>query len=220
VEFDKNGPYAQFLQGGMAHALIGGVDHELSERLTIGAGYIFRRANLSSNGGTVDTQEGAGRLSYRATPTLTLSGSLGLAQLSDLTRQTSQTGPSWHVGAEQRFERATVSASWTRSYVPSFGLGGTVQNEDISASLHMPLARNRLYWQSGVEWRRSDPINVGEQRLRSFWFTNWVGYAIQRWLRVEGYFWRAQQNSPMPGGIVDRTRIGIQLVTAMPMRIQ
>lgn len=220
VDFDQLAPFSQFLRGGMAHAWIGSLEQEISPRLTVGAGYTFRRANIADNGGTVDTQEGAGNVAYRATPTLTLSGSLGFARLHDLTTLASQTGPSWRLGAEQRFERATVSASWTRSYVPSFALGGTLQNQEFTANLRMPLARNRLYWQSGVSWRRSDPINLGEQRLRSFWFTNWIGYSIQRWLRVEGYFWRNQQNSPVPGGIVDRSRIGVQLVTAMPMRIQ
>jgi hypothetical protein len=220
VSFDKNGPFAGILLGGVAHAWIGSVDHQLSERLSIGGGYTFRRAIIADNGGTVDTQEGAGTVTYLATPTLTLSGSLGFARLSDVASLTSQTGPSWSVAAEQRLERATVSASWVRSYVPSFALGGTMQNQEFTAGLRMPLARNRLYWQSGLAWRRSDPINVGEQTLKSFWFTNWVGYSIQRWLRVEGYFWRSQQNSLMPGGIVNRSRLGIQLVTAMPMRIQ
>ncbi len=220
VSFDPNAPYAEFLHGGDAHAIIGGLDQQLSDRLTIGAGYTFRRAIVSQTNERFDTQEGAGTISYRATATLNLSGSLGFARLSDLTKLTSQTGPSWSLAVEQRLDRATVSASWVRSYVPSFGLGGTLQNEEFTASLHMPLARNRVYWQSGLSWRRNEPVNTAQQTLRSLWFTNWVGYSIQRWLRIEGYFWRTQQDSQLPGGIVDRNRVGIQLVTTMPMRIQ
>jgi hypothetical protein len=120
----------------------------------------------------------------------------------------------------QRLDRVTVSGSYARSYVPSFGLGGTLQNQELDASLHMPLARNRIYWESGFSWRRNQPLPPSEQALKSLWFQNWVGYSVQRWLRIEGYYWRSQQDSEFAGGRVDRDRIGIQLVTTMPMRIQ
>lgn len=220
VGFDKNADFARFLHGGTAHGVSGNVQHELSSRVSLQGTYTFRRAILSDNAGQFDIQDGSGGLTIVATPTLTLSGALGFARLTDATALTSRTGPSWRLAAEQRLERATVHASYARSYVPSFGLGGTLQNEELIASLHMPLARNRIYWEGGFSWRRNEPLTAGEQTLKSLWFQTWVGYSIQRWLRVEGYYWRSQQDSQLAGGRVDRNRLGVQLVTAMPMRLQ
>jgi hypothetical protein len=220
VSFDENLEFARFLHGGVAHAFAGNVEQQVSPRLSVGAHYIFRRAIIADNAGRFDMQDGSGSVTYLVAPSLTLSGALGFARLTGATALASKTGPSWRLAAEQRLERVTLNASYVRSYVPSFGLGGTLQNEELTAGLHMPLARNRMYWQAGLSWRRNEPITAGEQSLKSLWLQTWVGYSIQRWLRVEGYFWRSQQDSQYAGGRVDRNRIGIQLVTAMPMRIQ
>jgi hypothetical protein len=220
VSFKKDVEFARFLHGGVAHGVAGNVQQQLSTRLTVGASYSFRRAIVSDNAGQFDMQDVAGTFSYVARPTLTISGAFGAARIADALKLTSRTGPSWRLAVEQRFERATVNGSYIRSYVPSFGLGGTLQNEELQASLHMPLARNRLYWQGGLAWRRNEPITAGEQTLKSLWLQTWVGYSLVRWLRVEGYYWHSRQDSQVAGGRVDRNRIGIQLVVAKPMRIQ
>jgi uncharacterized protein (PEP-CTERM system associated) len=220
VRFDRNVQFARFLHGGVAHGVSGHVDQQLTARLTVGGVYDFRRAIVSDNAGRFDIQNAAGTFTYLALPTLTLSGSLGIARLTDAAGLNSRTGPSWRIAAEQRLERATVAVSYLRSYVPSFGLGGTLQNEELNASLHMPLARNRLYWQAGLSWRRNEPITAGEQTLKSLWVQTWIGYSVRRWLRVEGYLWRSQQDSQLAGGRVDRDRVGLQLVVALPMRLE
>lgn len=227
VGFNKDTPFAQFLRGGVAHVFAGSVEQQVSRRLSIGAQYTFRRAVFADEVGQFDTQDGGGTVSYQATPTLTLSGALGFARLSNPEKEpsvpaepTSKTGPSWRIALDQRFERATVNASYLRSYVPSFGLGGTQQNEEFTAGLHMPLARNRLYWQASFSWRRNEPVSGIEQNLESLWLQTRVGYSLQRWLRIEGYYWRSQQDSQFAGGRVYRNSLGVQVVTAMPMRIQ
>jgi hypothetical protein len=220
VSFDKNPQYAQYLHGGHAHDFAGSVEQQMSPRLTIGAHYSLRRAIVAHNGGQFHMMAGSGSVSYLATPTTTVGGSLGVARLTDAKNLTVKTGPSWSANVEQRFERASASAAYVRSYVPSFGLGGTLQNQEFTASLRMPLSRNRFYWQGGLAWRRSEPVSIGELPLKALWFQTWLGYSLQRWLRVEGYYWRSQQDSQAAGGRVDRDRIGIQLVTTAPMRIQ
>jgi hypothetical protein len=47
-----------------------------------------------------------------------------------------------------------------------------------------------------------------------------VGWAAQRWVRLEAFYARAQQSTLRPGGQVDRNRIGFQIVTSKPMRVQ
>jgi hypothetical protein len=220
VKFEENPEFAQFLHGGHAHAISGGLDQQLSPRFTLGAHYNFRRAIVADEGGQFDMMDGSGTFSYEATPSTTVSGSLGIARLTDTKSLTTKTGPSWSASVEQRLARATASAAYVRSYVPSFGLGGMLQNQEFTANVRMPLSRNRLYWQGGLAWRRNEPVTTAELPLKSLWFQTWVGYAVERWLRIEGYYWRSQQDSQAPGGRVDRDRVGIQLVTARPMRIQ
>jgi hypothetical protein len=220
VSFEKDPQFARFLHGGVAHGVAGNVQQQLSPRLSVGGSYSFRRAIVSDNVGRFDMQDGAGNVTYLALPTLTLAASIGIARLADGVKLTTRTGPSWRLAVEQRFERATVNASYIRSYVPSFGLGGTLQNEELQAGVHMPLARNRLYWQAGLSWRRNEPITVGEQTLTSLWMQTWVGYSLVRWMRLEGYYWHSRQDSQLAGGRVDRNRLGVQVVVAKPMRIQ
>ena len=42
----------------------------------------------------------------------------------------------------------------------------------------------------------------------------------QRWMRVEGFYMRLSQSSLVPGGRLDRNRVGIRIVTSKPMRIE
>jgi hypothetical protein len=120
----------------------------------------------------------------------------------------------------QRVDRVTASAGYIRSYVPAFGVGGTVQNQELNADVHMPVARNRAYVQVGLSWRRNEPLTPGELDLRSLWFQATAGYSVARWFRLEGYYWRTQQDSQQAGGRMNRNRVGIQAVTSLPMRIK
>jgi len=107
-----------------------------------------------------------------------------------------------------------------RSFVPSFGIGGTVQNEEFNAGLTVPAARNRLYWRGGLSWRQNESLTPGVAPLRSLWLETSIGYSLQRWLRVEGYYSRDRQDSQLAGGRVDRNRVGVQIVSVTSMRLR
>jgi len=47
-----------------------------------------------------------------------------------------------------------------------------------------------------------------------------VGYAWQRWLHIEGFYNRTNQNIAQPGGVFDINRLGVQIVTSNPMRLR
>ena len=220
VAFDKDAPFAEFLHGGQAHGFDGSLRRQVAKRITVGGDFSYRRALVSDDAGRFDILDGAGFVSIQATRTLTLSGGLGFSRLKDFQELTSQTGPSWNVNLVQRIERATLSAGYVRSYVPSFGLGGTIQNEELNADVHMPVAKNRAYVQVGLSWRRNEPLTPGELDLKSLWFQTTAGYSVMRWLRLEGYYWRSQQDSQVAGGRMNRNRIGVQAVTSLPMRIK
>jgi predicted DCC family thiol-disulfide oxidoreductase YuxK len=104
--------------------------------------------------------------------------------------------------------------------VPTFGFGGSSQSESFNAYIGMPVTRNRVYVQQSVTWYRSDPFVTTSPALDSLWLHSTVGYAMSRWLRLEGFYSFARQNSSIPGGLIHRQRIGAQVVLAQPMRIR
>jgi hypothetical protein len=55
--------------------------------------------------------------------------------------------------------------------------------------------------------------------LRSLRTFSSFGWLVQRWVRIEGFYSRLSQSSLIAGGRLDRNRIGIQIVTSKPMRI-
>jgi len=118
------------------------------------------------------------------------------------------------------FMNSTLSGAWSRSFVPAFGLGGSIQNEQVDVVLAMPVARNRLYWQAGLSWRRHDPLLAEELTRHALWLQTSVGYAVHRLVRLEAFYARSQQDSLRPGGKVHRDRLGVQVVTSKPMRIK
>ncbi len=220
VAFDQDAPFAEFLHGGKTHVFDGSIRRQVHQRVTVGADGSYRRSFVSNGGGRFDIVDALGYLSYQVTKTLAISGGFGFSHLTDFQEQTSQTGPSWNVSVVQRVQRATLSAGYIRSYVPAFGIGGTVQNQELNADVHMPVAKNRAYVQVGLSWRRNEPLTPGELDLRSLWFQSTAGYSVLRWLRVEAYYWRTQQDSQQAGGKMNRDRIGVQAVTSLPMRIK
>ncbi|RPJ84615.1 MAG: hypothetical protein EHM13_03625, partial [Acidobacteria bacterium] len=157
VAFDPESPFADLLKGGHGHSVDGNVVRRLSSRLSVGAEASFRRLIIDPSEPVSIFDTGA-TMSFEGTKTLTLSAALGISRVTDAVRDTTKTGPAWRVAALQRFERATLTASWARSFAPAFGLGGSVQNEELNASLMMPVARNRLYWQAGLSYRRNEPL--------------------------------------------------------------
>jgi hypothetical protein len=77
-----------------------------------------------------------------------------------------------------------------------------------------------MYAEGSVSWRSNEPLVAGDVPLRSLWLGGLVGYAAQPWLRIEGFYGRTQQRIDRPGGDVERNRIGVQVVTAKPVRIR
>lgn len=220
VAFDERSPYAGLLRGGTSHAFSGGLQRRITPRLTVGGDAAYRRSLMARLGEGVGIVDASGVASYDATRTLSVSAAFGVSHVSATSRNRARTGPAWSLSAVQRFQRATLSAGWSRSFVPAFGLGGSIQNEQVDVVLAMPVARNRLYWQGGLSWRRHDPLLVEEQNLHALWLQTSVGYALHRRVRLEAFYARSQQDSLRPGGKVHRDRLGIQVVTSKPMRIK
>jgi hypothetical protein len=75
--------------------------------------------------------------------------------------------------------------------------------------------------QAGVAYSRNEPLQLTGDRLllHSWWTGASVGYAAARWLSIEGFYSGDFQHTSAQGQ-VNRTRVGIQIVTLKPVRIQ
>jgi hypothetical protein len=68
--------------------------------------------------------------------------------------------------------------------------------------------------------READPLRTSELGLRTIWARSSLSYLATRWMRVEGFFVAAFQDSRRPGGQVNRSRAGIQVVASTRTRIR
>jgi hypothetical protein len=205
--------------GGHEHYVTTSLDHAFSARLTLGTAYDLRRVIVTNGDEPILIQHGGGTAELRLNPTITLSGNLGLTHIGGGVPIDTRTGIAYGAGITSRHQRVDISARYQRSVLPAFGFGGTFQNEEFLGSVRGSFARNRAYWQQSVAWRGNEPLMAGPPVTRTLWWSSLVGYSFSRWMRVEGYYSRAHQDTQRAGGLVDRNRIGFQIVTSRPLRI-
>jgi hypothetical protein len=223
VRFDRPEVPGGFLQGGHALDAIAGWRHHLNGRLGVGADYAWRRAIAIDQEEAFAIHSMEGAVDYQLSPTWSIAASAGVVVLQQNALTEGKTGPGWRVAAERHRANTTLNGWYLRSYVPSFAFGGTITSQELGFGMHAPLFRSR-YWfteQSAV-FRDDRPLTdlLNQLPLRSLRTNSVIGWAPVPWARVEGYYSRTQQSSLRFGGQVYRNRIGIQLVTSKPLRIQ
>ena len=91
--------------------------------------------------------------------------------------------------------------------------------------MRSPLFHNRrFYTEQSVIYRDDDPLTTDFQQLplRSVRTLSLFGWAPQNWVRFEAFYARTQQTNfgIDHTGQLYRNRIGFQIVTSKPVRIQ
>ena len=217
VSFDRKDT---LLTGGWVNGVRTELARRLTERASLGAEYGIRFADLNEGTRQVLFQDAGGTFKYAAGPHTSFSLGAGLSHLADDAQHETRTGPYIRAGVTHDGERATIGAGYERMFVPSFGFGGSNQSQELRAFVQMPLDRNRTYVQGSAAWRRSDPFLAGELKLDTIWLRSTVGYALARWLRLEGFYAFTRQDSQVTGGEIHRHRTGVQIVISQPVRIR
>ena len=71
-------------------------------------------------------------------------------------------------------------------------------------------------------FRDNQPLTstVEQLPLRSLRTFSILGWEPQNWMRLEAFYSRVQQTSLRAGGQLYRNRIGFQIVTSKPVRMQ
>lgn len=208
------------LTGGVVNGVQADLTYRFSDRASAGAEYGVRWADM--NQGTKQTlfQDVGGVVRYLTGERTTFDLGAGVAHLIDRARDLTRTGPYVKAGLTHRAERATLGAEYRRSYVPSLAFGGTNQSQEARGYVQMPLDRNRLYLQESASWRRTDPFVDTELSLDSIVLQSTLGYAVQRWFRIEGYHAFTTQDNRVAAGKIWRHIAGVQFVVSEPMRIR
>ena len=226
VNFESNPLTFNQLQGGHAHVLTTTIDQGVTRHFTVGGEYEFTRAIVNGEtapGGSgledrFNQQTVLATAQFQVAAGTTISGGVGVAMLGAGLTHEARTGPEWRTGIEQKAGRTLLSANYSRSYIPSFGFGGTIQNQQWSANLHMPI--RRAYIDGGFTWLNNDPLDTLQPSLRTAWVSANAGYYLTRWLALEGFYGHTQQNSQRPGGQLERNQLGFQIVAAKPVKIR
>jgi len=216
VDFNQEAPGASQLQDGHSHGASVTLRHMLNARLALTGDYQYQHAALRDLQQFDISNSGFG-VDYQVDESTHVFASAGIWRLG-VTLFETRTGPAWRMGLARSLSTASVDVHYSRSFVPSYGFGGTMQNEEATARVRFPLGR-RAYASTATSWRRDEPLTLGEIPLRSFWVEGTVGYSATPWVRIEGFYAGTHQVIRRPGGDLDRNRAGIQVVTARPMRI-
>ncbi len=218
IRFDRDPVLGRPLVGGQSHGAKLGARRRMSRRVSATADYDVVRATVAT-GGDFAVQHGWLGTDLRLTEFSNVFAMVGLARLDtpDLARP--RILPAWRAGMSRRFRDAVGEVSYGRTFVPSYGSGGTQTNEELNARFRVPLGR-RVYTETSAAWRRDTLLLVTDDLpLTSVWLGGALGYAVRPWMRIEAFYSGLHQRVDRPGGALDRTRLGIQVSTGRPVRI-
>ncbi|HEX3701941.1 MAG TPA: hypothetical protein VHU82_01345 [Vicinamibacterales bacterium] len=223
VSFQQSETFQPFLRGGHIAESLSTYRYRFSERLAAGADYSFRRASVLGESEQLNIQSLEAAIDYQLTSDWSVSGGAGAVYLQGNAFDSSRTGPALRFSLSRHGEHSVFHVGYLRSYLPSFGFGGTNQNQEIDAGYRTPLFNSRhFYTDQSLVFRDDTPLTLAFEQLplRSLVTYSIFGWEPQNWVRLEVFYARTQQSTLLPGGLVDRNRVGLQIVTSKPMRIQ
>jgi hypothetical protein len=211
-------------RGGHAHGGSAQLEHTLGPRLRVGGEYDMRHATVDVIR-EFDVMNALATVDWRLSERLELSAGAGYAWLATSETDQRRSAPAFRVSLSRSGQQLAWNVGYRRSFLPSFGFGGTFQNQEFNAGFLAPLTR-RLDLSGSVAVRENDPLGPDDLALtdaiglRSVWARSSVSWLATRWMRIEGYYTAAFQDSQRPGGEVNRSRAGIQVVTSTRMRVR
>jgi len=223
VAFDRAPDVRAILRGGDVVESMNIWRHKVDARLALGTDYSYRRAHVVGDLETFSIHTAEGAVEYDLSPSWSFTGGAGAVYLESTAITSARSGPAWRVSLERHRGTSSFHVGYSRSYIPSFGFGGTVQNEEVGVGFHTPIFGSRhFYTDHSIVYRDNEPLTdlVQQLPLRSLRTYSIVGWEPQRWVRFEGFYSRVQQTSLRAGGLLYRNRVGIQIVTSKPMRVQ
>ncbi|HXI30773.1 MAG TPA: hypothetical protein VNG89_20180 [Vicinamibacterales bacterium] len=221
IEFERE-PLTLALRGGDVFESLTAWRHKVSSRLAVGTDYSFRRALVVGDTDVFYLHSTQGAFDYELSPLWTMSGAGGMVYMQSTPTIPSHAGPAYRISLQRHREGRAFHVGYERSYIPSFGFGGTVQNQSASVGYHTPLFGSRHFYldATGV-FRDDEPLtSIDQLPLRSLRTYATFGWQPSPYVRIEGFYVRVQQTSLRFNGQIYRDRVGFQIVTSKPVRIE
>ncbi len=221
VDFERPDTQRPALPGGHVQEYSTAYSRRQSARMALGADYTFRRSRIARDPELFNSQMARATFEYRLSPAWRLSGGGGVIFLASTAVTEAHSSPAWNVSLERNEQGRIFRGGYTRSYIPSFGYGGTVDNHELGASMEWPIAR-RFYTANGISYRHNSPLTdlTDQLPLRSLRMSSVWGWSPRPWVHVEAFYARVQQNSETDASRIGRNRFGFQIVTSTPVRIR
>jgi hypothetical protein len=223
VTFDRPDELLPYLRGGESWESYSFYRRRVNPRMGLGGSYSLRRASAIDAPERLTFHVTRGAVDYQLSPFWTVNAGFGFDYIPATILTPAQSAPGWSAGADWSARSQRFHVGYQRMFLPSFGFGGALQNRELNVSFHSPLFRSRrIYTEQDFSLRDNDPLieAPGRLRLRTMRFNTRLGWAPQPWIRVEGFYSRAQQTTFLAGGDIGRNRIGVQIVTSRPVRVQ
>jgi hypothetical protein len=215
-------PAFAFLRGGHAQTPALRLAYDVSRRLSLHGDWSYTHGRVTSALGDFRLQEVGVGWRYRLREQTTIGGSGGATAISAPEVGVRGWQPAVQAFVQQQAGPNVISLQYRYAVVPAFSHGGLSRQQRIGAGVQVPLMVGRAYVSGSVALSRDEALEgIGsELNTRSLWLQGTVGYHLARWIRAETFVNTARQRGLFDHDQgVQRTRIGVQFVTARPMRI-
>jgi hypothetical protein len=223
IKFDRPVDVTASLRGGDVIESMAAWRHKIDSRLAMGTDYSYRQALVTGDLETFNIHTAEAAVDYDLSQSWSFNGAGGIVYLQPTATTLATADPAWRLTLNWHRSLMTFHVGYLHSFIPSFGFGGTVRNDEIGTGFHTPLFGSRhFYTDQSVVYRDNEPLtSITEQLpLRSLRTYSIIGWTPQPWVRIEGFYARVQQTSRQVGGELFRNRFGFQIVTSKPMRVQ
>jgi hypothetical protein len=221
-ERDLDSEFA-FLRGGHAQTPTVRLGYDVSRRLSLHGDWSYTQGRVTSEVGDFRLQEVGGGWSYRLREQTAIGAGGGATAISAPAVGVRGWQPAVQAVVRQQAGPNVISLQYRYAVVPAFSHGGLARQQRIEAGVQVPLMVGRAYVSGSVALSRDEALEgIGSGLdMRSLWLQGTVGYHLARWLRAETFVNTARQRGlfDFDDQGIQRTRIGVQFVTARPMRI-
>jgi hypothetical protein len=221
VDFEESDgllPASGLSRGGHAHGANLRLERILNARVTVGGEYDIRRGTVDEIS-DFDVQNALGTVDWRITERLQMSAGAGVSWLAANLDEARRSAPAFRAELTGVGARFGWNVGYRRAFLPSYGFGGTFENQEFNAGFLATLSR-RVDWSNSLAYRVNDPLVDVDRSLNSLWLRSSISYLAARWMRIEGFYAASLQDSQLAGGKVNRSRFGVQVVTSTRMRVR
>ncbi len=223
VTFDRPDELLPYLRGGESIESITSYHRRVNARTGVAGSYSLRGASTTDEPEDLTFHAVRGAIDRQLSSTWSLSGGAGFDFIPATPISPAQSAPGLSVAIDRSDNSRRFHAGYQRMFLPSFGFGGAVQHQELTVSYFTPLfGSRRFYTEQAFALRDNQPLveAPGHLPLRTLRISSSLGWAPRPWVRVQGFYSRAQQTTQLVGGDIDRNRIGVVIITSRPVRVQ